>query len=142
MICFVVTKCRSLEPSMAYAASVHGEPMKPSMVDWPSISFRSVLKISRTNGNCESGSSSCFIALTSSIVRTGVTTGPFPFTTSNSIPNAGNGVKISLNMITPSGLNARHGCIDSSMAISGVSLRCLNPYLVLYARNSAMYLPA
>ncbi len=63
-------------------------------------------------------------------------------TTSNSTPIAGSGVRMSLNMITPSGLKARQGCNESSMAISGVSERCRKPYLLEYSRNSAMYLPA
>ena len=64
------------------------------------------------------------------------------FTTSNSTPMAGSGVRISLNMITPSGLKARQGCRESSIAMSGVSERCRNPYLLEYSRNSDMYLPA
>lgn len=49
--------------------------------------------------------------------------GPLPLTTSNSMPSAGSGVRMSENMITPSVWNARHGCSDSSMAISAVSER-------------------
>lgn len=64
------------------------------------------------------------------------------FTTSNSTPMAGSGVRMSLNMITPSGLKARQGCRESSIAMSGVSERCRNPYLLEYSRNSYMYLPA
>lgn len=47
--------------------------------------------------------------------------GPLPLITSNSMPSAGSGVRMSLNMITPSVWNARQGCSDSSMAISAVS---------------------
>lgn len=50
-------------------------------------------------------------------------TGPLPLTTSKSIPSAGSGVRMSLNMMTPSGRNASHGCIDSSMAMLAVSER-------------------
>jgi hypothetical protein len=39
---------------------------------------------------------------------------------------AGRGVKISENIITPSGLNAFHGCIDNSTAILAVSDLSLN----------------
>ncbi len=56
-------------------------------------------------------------------------TGPFPLITSNSMPSAGRGVRISLNMMTPSGRKASHGCMDSSMAISAVSDRSLNGIL-------------
>ena len=49
------------------------------------------------------------------------------FTTSNSTPMAGSGVRISLNMITPSGLKARQGCRESSMrcqeSLNGVEIR-------------------
>lgn len=61
--------------------------------------------------------------------------GPFPFTTSNSIPRAGRGVKISLNMMTPSGLKALHGCRDSSIAIPGVSDLTRNGYLSEYLQE-------
>ena len=61
--------------------------------------------------------------------------GPLPLTTSNSIPMAGNGVKISLNMMTPSGLKALQGCKDSSKAISAVSLLFLKPNLSEYLQD-------
>ena len=64
------------------------------------------------------------------------------FTTSNSTPMAGSGVRMSLNIITPSGLKARQGCRESSIAMSAVSERCRNPYLSEYSRNSDIYLPA
>jgi hypothetical protein len=51
--------------------------------------------------------------------------GPLPLITSNSMPSAGSGVRMSLNMITPSVWNARQGCSDSSIAISAVSDRFL-----------------
>ena len=119
-------------------------PMKPSMVaPEPSISFRSAEMVSRMNGRLASGSSIGFRAATSARVRTGLEMiGPLPLTTSNSTPSAGSGVRMSLNMMTPSGWNARNGWRESSIAISEVSLLCLNPYLSLYARNSAMYRPA
>ena len=113
---------------------------------------------------------------TCSILRMGTgITGPLPRTTSNSMlhrkqaakfdrnqvcapgnapgnahPSAGSGVRMSLNMMTPSGRNARHGCDteagtvrvrnhtrrrsaracnDSSIAMSGVSERSRNGYL-------------
>lgn len=49
--------------------------------------------------------------------------GPRLGTTSNSMPMAGRGVRMSLNMMTPSGRNARQGCSDSSVAISAFSDR-------------------
>ena len=56
-------------------------------------------------------------------------TGPLPLMTSNSMPRAGSGVRMSLNMITPSGRKASHGCIDNSIAISAVSDRSLKGIL-------------
>lgn len=51
------------------------------------------------------------ITRTCSMVLIGVSMrGPFPLITSNSIPSAGRGVRMSLKKITPSGLNARQGC--------------------------------
>lgn len=47
--------------------------------------------------------------------------GPLPFRMSNSMPSTGRGVRISLNMMTPSGWKALHGCRDSSVAISAFS---------------------
>ena len=44
--------------------------------------------------------------------------------------------------ITPSGLKARYGWRESSMAISGVSDRIRNGYFVEYSLNAAMYRPA
>lgn len=61
--------------------------------------------------------------------------GPFPLTTSNSMPSAGRGVRMSENMMTPSGLNALQGCRDSSMAISEVSDRSLKPILSEYLQR-------
>ena len=58
--------------------------------------------------------------------------GPFPLTTSNSMPMAGRGVSMSLNMMTPSGRNARHGCSDNSIAMPAVSERSLKPILSEY----------
>ena len=46
------------------------------------------------------------------------------------------------NIMTPSTPNFLHGCRDNSMAISGVSERCLKGYFSEYFRKSAMYLPA
>ena len=68
--------------------------------------------------------------------------GPLPLTTSNSMPSAGSGVRISLNMITPSGLNASHGCSDSSMAMLAVSERSLNGILSEYLRSRKTHLAA
>ena len=47
-------------------------------------------------------------------------------------PKAGNGVKISENMMTPSTPNERQGCNDNSIAMSGVSERCRNGYFSEY----------
>ena len=55
--------------------------------------------------------------------------GPILGTTSNSMPRAGRGVRMSLNMMTPSGRKAFQGCRDSSMAMSAVSERWRKPYL-------------
>ena len=66
--------------------------------------------------------------------------GPLPLTTSNSIPRAGNGVRMSLNMITPSGLNASQGCNDSSMAMLAVSERSLNGILSEYLQRRKAHL--
>ena len=68
--------------------------------------------------------------------------GPFPRMTSNSMPSAGSGVRISLKKMTPSVLNARHGCSESSIAISGVSERWRKGYFSEYSRKAAMYRPA
>jgi len=65
-------------------------------------------------------------------------TGPVPRTTSKSTPMAGSGVSMSENITTPSTPNARHGCSDSSMATSGVSLRIRKGYFVEYSRKAAM----
>mmetsp|Transcript_733 Transcript_733/g.2381 ORF Transcript_733/g.2381 Transcript_733/m.2381 type:complete len:290 (+) Transcript_733:470-1339(+) len=135
----VFSRCLSAWPSVAYAASVQGVPTNPSMVDWPSISRLRDPRISRMKGRSASGSSMGFRARTASMVRTGVEmTGPLPLMTSNSTPRAGSGVRMSLNMMTPSGLKARQGCMESSMAISGVSERIRKGYFVLYSRNAAM----
>lgn len=61
--------------------------------------------------------------------------GPFPRTTSNSMPIAGSGVRMSLNMMTPSGRKAFHGCMLSSIAISAVSDRIRNGYFSENLRN-------
>ena len=172
MICFVVIRCLSEQPSMEYAARVHGVPINPKRVDSPSTSDRRLVNISRMKGSDVSGSSKLLSAFMSSRFRTGLEiTGPLPlrcgqqkktllkpririqarvidrlrfrtFTTSNSTPIAGSGVRMSLNMITPSGLKARQGCSDSSIAISAVSERCRKSNLSEYFRKSAMYLPA
>ena len=97
----------------------------------------------RMKGSFVSGSSSGFSAATSAAVRSGEgMTGPLPRTTSNSTPIAGSGVRMSENMITPSTPNARHGCSESSVAISGVSERSRNSILVEYSRKADMYRPA
>ena len=61
--------------------------------------------------------------------------GPRFGTTSNSMPMAGSGVRISLNMMTPSGRNARQGCSDSSVAISAFSERSRNGNRSEYLRQ-------
>lgn len=60
--------------------------------------------------------------------------GPLPLTTSNSMPRAGRGVKMSLNMMTPSGWKACQGCRDRVRAISVVSDLSLKLYLSEYLR--------
>ncbi len=47
--------------------------------------------------------------------------GPLPLTMSNSMPSTGSGVRMSLNMMTPSGWKALQGCSESSVAISAFS---------------------
>jgi hypothetical protein len=64
--------------------------------------------------------------------------GPLPLITSNSIPKAGRGVRMSLKKMTPSVLKALQGCNESSIAISGVSERLRKGYLSENFRNSAM----
>ena len=49
---------------------------------------------------------------------------------------------MSENMMTPSTPKVRHGCRDSSIAISGVSDRSRKGYLSEKDRKSAMYRPA
>lgn len=58
--------------------------------------------------------------------------GPKPFLMSHSIPIEGSGVRMSLNMMTPSGWNALQGCKDSSVAMSAFSDRSLKPSLSEY----------
>eukprot|EP00967_Tisochrysis_lutea_P144798 scaffold270947_cov30-Tisochrysis_lutea.AAC.4 len=136
-------QCRLASPSTAYATSVNGEPTKPSRDVFPSVSWRSAPRVSATKGSLAAGSPSSVMAFTSAIVRSGeVITGPEPLMTSNSTPSAGRGVRMSLNMITPSTPNACHGCRLSSMAISGVSERIRKGYLSDIARNAFMYRPA
>eukprot|EP00966_Prymnesium_polylepis_P124419 2877264-Prymnesium_polylepis.2 len=120
IIFLVLMQWRLAEPSMAYATRVKGEPTKPTSVVCPAISaFRSP-RIVLMNGSFESGSLSGVSAATSAIVRSGEEmTGPLPRTTSNSMPIAGSGVRMSENMMTPSTPNARHGCSESSIAMSG-----------------------
>ena len=62
--------------------------------------------------------------------------GPKPFWMSHSIPRDGSGVRMSLNMMTPSGWNALHGCNESSVAISAFSERCLKPNLSEYLHST------
>mmetsp|Transcript_23321 Transcript_23321/g.54204 ORF Transcript_23321/g.54204 Transcript_23321/m.54204 type:complete len:232 (+) Transcript_23321:915-1610(+) len=117
--------------------------MKPSSVALPSASFFSAPRVSRMKGVLLSGSSMGVSFLTWSIDRMGVSiTGPVPLMTSNSTPMEGRGVRMSENMMMPSVPNARKGCMDSSMAISGVSDLMRKGYLFEYALKSFMYLPA
>ena len=95
------------------------------------------------NGSFASGSSSGVSAATSAAVRSGEgMTGPEPRTTSKSTPIAGSGVRMSENMITPSTPYWRHGCSESSVAISGVSERLRNSTVVEYSRKACIYRPA
>jgi hypothetical protein len=64
--------------------------------------------------------------------------GPLPLMTSNSMPRAGRGVRMSENMMTPSVWKERKGCRDSSMAMEEVSERCLKGMRSEYLRKSAM----
>mmetsp|Transcript_64777 Transcript_64777/g.156258 ORF Transcript_64777/g.156258 Transcript_64777/m.156258 type:complete len:270 (-) Transcript_64777:5-814(-) len=143
IIFLVAMQWRLALPSTAYATSVNGEPTKPMSVEVPSVSLRSVVRISRRKGSFTSGSCSGVSAFTCSIVRSGVPiTGPVPLITSNSTPSAGSGVRMSENITTPSTPKALNGCSDSSTAISGVSERMRNGYFSEYLRKSAMYRPA
>mmetsp|Transcript_17793 Transcript_17793/g.58121 ORF Transcript_17793/g.58121 Transcript_17793/m.58121 type:complete len:226 (-) Transcript_17793:5-682(-) len=143
IIFLVRMQCRFASPSTAYATKVKGEPTKPSSDVLPSVSRRSARSVSATKGSLTDGSPSSVMALTSAIERSGVViTGPDPLITSNSMPRAGSGVRMSLNMMTPSTPNACHGCRLSSIAISGVSERMRNGYLSDMARKSFMYRPA
>ena len=91
------------------------------------------------NGSLVFGSWNGVIARTSAIVRSGEEmTGPSPRTTSNSMPIAGSGVRMSENMMTPSVPNAFHGCSESSVAISAVSERLRNSILVENSRKERM----
>ena len=138
---FAVSAFFVLPPSMAYAASVHGDPTKPRSVVRPSVSERSCLRISPTKGIFSRNVSGAGIstALSRSTLSIGVSmTGPLPRTTSNSMPKAGSGVRMSLKKITPSVPYACHGCRDSLMAISGVSDRWRKGYFSEYSRNAAM----
>lgn len=101
------------------------------------------MSVSPTNGSFPSMSSITLTASTSALVLMGFEiTGPVPLTTSKSTPMDGRGVRMSENMITPSTPKVRHGCRDSSIAISGVSERCRKGYLSEYLRNALMYRPA
>jgi hypothetical protein len=126
-------------PFTLYAASVKGAPTNPIRLQRPSVSLRRARSVSPTKGSCAPGSSSATRLLICSSVRSGSEiTGPFPLITSNSTPMAGSGVNMSENMITPSMPYAFQHCIDSSMAISGVSDRMRKPYLSEYFLKSAM----
>ena len=46
---------RDAPPSTAYAASVHGEPTKPSSVAWPPISAESARSVSPVNARFSAG---------------------------------------------------------------------------------------
>lgn len=117
--------------------------MKPMREVLPSVSRRNAVKIGPKKGTCVATSCIGFNASMSARDRNGLRIfGPFFSTMVKSTPKAGNGVKMSLNMITPSTPNDRHGCNDNSIAISGVSDRCRNGYFSLYCRKSAMYRPA
>ena len=70
-------------------------------------------------------------------LRTGVLmTGPKPFLMSQSMPSEGSGVRMSLNMMTPSGWNALQGCKESSVATSAFSERSLKAILSEYLDNT------
>jgi hypothetical protein len=64
--------------------------------------------------------------------------GPLPLMTSNSMPRAGRGVRMSENMMTPSVWKERKGCSDSSMAMEEVSERSRKGMRSEYLRKSAM----
>lgn len=68
------------------------------------------------------GVPACTRVRTWSIPRSGVSIcGPFPLITSNSMPSAGSGVRMSLKKMTPSGLNARQGCGGGACVWGGAS---------------------
>mmetsp|Transcript_3594 Transcript_3594/g.9994 ORF Transcript_3594/g.9994 Transcript_3594/m.9994 type:complete len:225 (+) Transcript_3594:636-1310(+) len=117
--------------------------MNPSTAASSPTSERRFCSVSRTNGVLLIASSSCTRA-TSSIVRIGFSMiGPLSSGISKSIPIPGSGVRISEKRMTPSGLNARHGCREISVERSVFSERSRNDVCFL-ARSwyTFMYRPA
>ena len=84
-----------------------------------------------------------FVDIESTDLRIGTSMmGPLPLTTSNSMPSAGRGVKMSLNIMTPSGWKASQGCKESVRAMSVVSERSLKLYLSEYLQNAWLLIGA
>ena len=70
------------------------------------------------------------------VLKSVVTCGPFPLTTSHSTPMAVKGVKMSLNMMQPSKPYLFTHCRLSSIATDGVSLLVLKGITSLYSLNA------
>jgi hypothetical protein len=94
-------------PSTQYVASVKGAPTKPSTAaSVPASSARSALSAAPAYGTASAGTSGR-MPFTASMERMGVeTTGPSFSRMSNGTPRPVSGVRMSENMMTPSGLNA------------------------------------
>mmetsp|Transcript_15150 Transcript_15150/g.29308 ORF Transcript_15150/g.29308 Transcript_15150/m.29308 type:complete len:210 (-) Transcript_15150:169-798(-) len=95
-----------------------------------------------TKSTCSNSIS--WIPFKSSIVLTGSSIiGPFVSSISKGMPMAFRGVRISLNKISPSGLNECQGCRVISTIRSVVSDLCLNPgYFCERSLYAFWYLPA
>ena len=107
------------------------------------MAFRRVERVSRMNGSLASTSPKGVSLSTASLVeRSVLTTGPFPLTTSQSIPNAVSGVRMSEKKTHPSIPYSLTHWRLSSTAIAGVSDLCLNGIFSEYSLKEAMYRPA
>ena len=127
-----------------YVANVNGAPTKPSNVaSVPSNSFLNTFKLSPVKFTLFSGSNGV-TAFTPAMSRIGLKIiGPVPLTMSNGMFIPANGVKISENTITPSGLNASYGCKEISTHKSTVSERSRNVVCFLHKSwYTFMYRPA
>mmetsp|Transcript_1534 Transcript_1534/g.5587 ORF Transcript_1534/g.5587 Transcript_1534/m.5587 type:complete len:247 (-) Transcript_1534:40-780(-) len=127
-----------------YVANVNGAPTKPSNVaSVPFNSFLNTFKLSPVKFTLFSGSNGV-TAFTPAMSRIGLKIiGPVPLTMSNGMFIPANGVKISENTITPSGLNASYGCKEISTHKSTVSERSRNVVCFLHKSwYTFMYRPA